>query len=134
VGSVDQIKIGFVNFLPNESDILSRLYTEIDNAKNVTNLDVLMLLGVSGSEKTRTAYDLVKKFYFFYFEVSHGSATDLGLLKATLAGKRPEFNHMSNVTDMEEMQDKFEKESAGHTAATFGPHDNPFPVFWNWST
>jgi hypothetical protein len=121
VGSVDQIKIGFVNFLPNESDILSRLYTEIDNAKNVTNLDVLMLLGVSGSEKTRTDYDLVKKFYSFYFEVSHGSATDLGLLKATLTGKRPEFNYMSNVTDMEEMQDKFEEECSRAYSSYFWP-------------
>jgi hypothetical protein len=110
VGSIDQIEMEFVNFLSNESDILSYLYTKINNTKNVTNPDVLVLLSVSGSGKTRTVYDLVKKFYSFYFEVSHGSATDLGLLKATLAGKRPEFNHMSNVIDMEEMQDKFEKE------------------------
>jgi hypothetical protein len=126
--------MGFVNFLPNESDILSRLHNEIDNAKNVPNPNVLVLLGVLGLGKTRTAYDLVKKFYSFYFEVSCSSATDLDLLKATLADKRPKFNCVSNVTDMEEMQDKFERECSRHTVATFGPHDNPFSVFWNWST
>jgi hypothetical protein len=91
------------------SDILSCLHSEINNAKNVTNPDIFVLLGVSGSGKTRTTYDLVKKFYFFYFEVSCSNVADLELLKGVLADIRPTFNHVSSITDMEEMQDEFEE-------------------------
>lgn len=104
----DNIEMGFVDYLPKQSDILSQLSAEIEGAKNKADTDVLVLLGVSGSGKTRTAYDLARKFYSFYFEVSRSSAADLASLLETLELSQPNFNSVSSEEVMEQLQNEFE--------------------------
>lgn len=108
VGSADAIEMGFVDYLPKQSDILSSLQNEINKAKNIADPDVLVLLGVSGAGKTRTAYDLARKFYSFYFELSRSSAADLKSLLVILNGAKPKFEGVSSELEMEELQNLFE--------------------------
>jgi len=108
MGSSDRVEMSFVDYLPKQSDILTQVCDQIAKAKDISDLNVLVLLGGSGAGKTRTAYDVAKRFYTFYFEVSCSSARDLVAMLDTVKLARPKFQSVSDVSHIRDLQDAFE--------------------------
>jgi hypothetical protein len=83
-----------------------------DGVQDLDDIPVVVLLGVSGAGKTRTAYDVAKSRYTVYFEASTNHSKDLSRAITEMTTAKLRIPLPEDILQIAESQDVFEQACA----------------------